>query len=254
MKKMTYTVSLAALATTGALALGAGTANAAPAVQKPADPHTLTAQIAPGVQYTGNTTDSSTVLSSPIGTVTTERGQVQVTNAQGRTLFGQQFPTQPRAATTVQPPAGNPAVPTATTAQAAASSASVGAPAQSAAITPAAQPVDNPAPPAPKDPQKDFESALGTAATNFGLATGVGSMVGGVAGLVVGCPIGMVTGGTLTAVTVVGTPAGIIGGCVLGAATLGGLGALVGGAAVGAPVGIASAAQMYNTLHAEGDA
>ena len=40
----------------------------------------------------------------------------------------------------------------------------------------------------------------------------------------------------------------------MGIATVGGAGAIVGGALVGIPVGIASAVQMYNTLHAKGEA
>ncbi|WP_067886311.1 hypothetical protein [Nocardia vaccinii] len=233
MKKMTYAVSLATFATTAAVALATGTASAAvPGADAPVvDPHTLSVPIAPGVQYTSNTTDRSTVLDTPFGKVTTQGGQIQVNDAKGSTVFGQKtFPVMPKAADTV-PVASN-----VTTHQA-------------DATAPAPQPVDAPA----HDPQADFNSALGTAATQFGLATGVGTMVGGVGGLLVGCPLGVATGGLLTAPTVIGTPLGIVGGCLLGASVLGGVGAIVGGATLGIPVGVASGVQMYNSLHAQGD-
>ncbi|MQY19118.1 hypothetical protein [Nocardia macrotermitis] len=231
MKKMTYAVSLATLATTAAVALATGTASAAtPGTTAPElDPHTLSVPIAPGVQYTSNTTDRSTVLNTPFGKVTTLGGQIQVNNAAGATIYGQQkFAETPKAASTL---------PAATT---------VVAPHQAAAAT---KPVDAPA----HDPQADFNSALGQAATQFGLATGVGGMVGGVGGVLIGCPVGIVTGGVLTSPTIIGTPLGIIGGCILGASAVGGVGAIVGGAALGIPVGIASGVQMYNNLHAQGD-
>jgi len=237
MKKMTYAVSLATLATTAAVALatGTGTASAAaPSAAAPVvDPHTLSVPIAPGVQYTSNTSDASTVLNTPFGKLTTQGGKVQVANASGQTVFGQQsFADAPKATTTLPSPAASDAV---TTHQ---------------ADAPAVKPVDAST---PHDPTADFETALGTAGTNFGLATGVGGMVGGVTGALIGCPVGIVTGGVLTSVTVIGTPLGIIGGCLLGASTFGGLGAIAGGAALGIPVGIASGVQMYNTLHGEGD-
>lgn len=229
MKKMTYAVSLATLATTAAVALATGTASAdmpgstAPVV----DPHTLSVAVAPGVKYTSNTTDASTVLNTPLGTLTTRGGQFQLADAAGKTVFGQQsFAAAPKAATTL--------------------------PAASGTVTThgAAAPVDAAT---PHDPTADFNSALGVAATQFGLATGVGGMVGGVGGALIGCPVGALTGGALTSVTVIGTPLGIVGGCLLGASTIGGVGAIVGGATLGIPVGIASGVQMYNTLHAQGD-
>ncbi len=234
MKKMTYAVSLATFATTAAVALATGTASAAaPGVDAPVvDPHTLSVPIAPGVQYTSNTTDRSTVLNTPFGTLTTLGGQIQLNDAKGSTVYGQKaFPVTPKAAVTV--PAGTDAVTTH----------------QAGATVLAPHPVDAPA----HDPQADFNSALGTAATQFGLATGVGAMVGGVGGVLVGCPLGVVTGGVLTSPTIIGTPLGIVGGCILGASAVGGVGAIVGGATLGIPVGVASGVQMYNTLHAQGD-
>ncbi|MFF3569593.1 hypothetical protein [Nocardia jiangxiensis] len=234
MKKMTYAVSLATFATTAAVALATGTASAAtPGADAPVlDPHTMSVPIAPGVQYTSNTTDRSTVLSTPIGTLTTLGGQIQLNDAKGATVYGQKtFTALPKAASTL------PAAPNAPTTH------------QVDAAVPSPKPVDASA----HDPQADFNSALGTAATQFGLATGVGGMVGGVGGAIIGCPLGVVTGGVLTSATIIGTPLGIIGGCILGASAVGGVGAILGGATLGIPVGIASGVQMYNTLHAQGD-
>ncbi len=106
----------------------------------------------------------------------------------------------------------------------------------------------------PVDQQSDFERALGTVEMDFDLASGVGSTIGGVAGARIGCPLGVVTSGALTAPTIVLTSLGTVVGCAVGIATVGGAGALIGGAALGIPVGIAGAAQMYNTLHAKGEA
>ncbi len=243
MKKMTYAVSLATLATTAAVALATGTASAAtPGAAAPVvDPHALSVQVAPGVQYSSNTSDMSTVLNTPLGKLTTKGGQFQVANSSGQTVFGRQsFATAPKAATVPAPTAVSATVP----------SAPVDTHQADAAAPQPAQPIDD----ATKhDPSADFETALGTAGTNFGLATGIGGMVGGLTGAAIGCPLGVVTGGVLTSWTVIGTPIGIVGGCLLGASTLGGVGAIVGGAAVGIPVGVASGVQMYNTLHSEGD-
>ncbi|WP_254205172.1 hypothetical protein [Nocardia alni] len=246
MKKMTYAVSLATLATTAAVALATGTASAAtPGAAAPVvDPHALSVQVAPGVQYSGNTSDMSTVLNTPLGKLTTKGGQFQVANSSGQTVFGQQnFVTAPKAA----------AAPSTAISATAPSSPVDTHQAAAAAPNPATEPA-KPVDDATKhDPSADFETALGTAGTNFGLATGVGGMVGGLTGAAIGCPLGVVTGGVLTSWTVIGTPIGIVGGCLLGASTLGGVGAILGGATVGIPVGVASGVQMYNTLHSEGD-
>jgi hypothetical protein len=241
MNRMTRVITTFAVAATS-VGVAAGTASAATASaatgaaapQAPvvADPHTLSTDLMPGVRYTGNTADHSVVISTPIGTLTSQGAQVQVQDNQGRTVYGQPFATPPKAAVTTQP-AGPLTAPAAVAGM---------------AVTPVSGPLHD------VDANADFSSALSTAATNFGLATGVGGMVGGVAGAAVGCPVGVVTGGTLTGVVSLGTltPLGVVGGCVAGASVVGSLGTIVGGAVAGVPVGIASAAQAYNTLHAQG--
>lgn len=247
MQKLTYTVSVATLATTAAAVIAAGSANAAaptlpgpaaapasPAAPAPvADPGTLSVPLAPRVRYTGNTQDHSARLSTPIGTLTTQGSALQLTDAAGRTLAGSPFTTPPKAA--IAAPA-----PTST------------APQQNSVLL--QQPAPAPGPARPVDQQSDFNAALGQVAMQFGLATGVGSMVGGVAGAVIGCPVGALTGGALSVVVLPATPLAAVGGCILGAGAIGGLGAIGGGALVGGTVGIASAVQMYDTLHAKGEA
>jgi hypothetical protein len=96
----------------------------------------------------------------------------------------------------------------------------------------------------------DFNSDLSVAATQFGLATGLGGMIGGVTGVVLGCPIGAATGGLLFIPEAAAGGLALVAGCLAGAGLLGTIGPVVGGALLGVPVGIASAVQMYNTMHA----
>jgi hypothetical protein len=243
-KTMTSVVSLGTLAVASTLAFASGTADAAtPDLAAPTpDTHTMAVPLGPGMQYVGNTEDGSVSLQTPFGMVTTKGAQFQVADAQGRVLAGpENFDVAPKALTTV---------PSTTPASSAPQQAS-------AAVAPdqagAAAPVDDSTP--AHDPTADFNGALGTAATQFGLATGVGGLIGGVSGAVLGCGLGVATGGSLTAVVSTGTltPLGALGGCLIGVSTIGTVGTIVGGAALGIPVGIASVVQMYNTLHADGD-
>lgn len=96
------------------------------------------------------------------------------------------------------------------------------------------------------DAQADFNSALSTASTQFGLATGVGTLIGGLVGLVGGCVLGALTVGALTApIFFAGAP----GGCIAGASVGVALGAAGGSLLVGVPVGIAAAVQFFQTIN-----
>lgn len=95
------------------------------------------------------------------------------------------------------------------------------------------------------DAQTDM--ALGAAATQFGLASGVGSLIGTIIGLVGGCVLGALTVGALTApIFFAGAP----GGCIMGASIGVALGAAAGVIALGLPVGIAAAIQFFQTINA----
>jgi len=89
----------------------------------------------------------------------------------------------------------------------------------------------------------DFNTALGTAATQFGLATAIGTLVGTIVGAVLGCVAG----------AIIGMPALFVGGpfgmCLAGASAGIALGAAAGMVLVGVPVGIASAIQFFSTVY-----
>ena len=100
------------------------------------------------------------------------------------------------------------------------------------------------------DSTADFNSALSVAATQFGLATGIGGMAGGLVGGVGGCAVGGLLGAVVSPEFFFG---GGIPGCLAGLGLGATIGPIIGGAIVGIPVGIASGVQMYNSLHAAGD-
>ncbi|MCU1648174.1 MAG: hypothetical protein JWN03_8449 [Nocardia sp.] len=103
------------------------------------------------------------------------------------------------------------------------------------------------------DPQTDFNNAIGVAANQVGLAATAGAIAGTAVGVAIGCPLGAVTAGfTALPTGPIALPAAALG-CVAGASIGIGIGAAIGTAVVAGPVGVASAVQVYNTLHAAGD-
>ncbi|MFE3960739.1 hypothetical protein ACFXPS_42000 [Nocardia sp. NPDC059091] len=209
---------------TAIVALSCGTAHAAPA-----QPDSIDIDIAPGVHYTGSSDDNSVVVNTPFGSLITKGSQFQVLDNRGGLVAG-----EPLTSTIETTPRAQPDL------------ASTTEPAPNAVI-----PVDADAPQPrvrPVDATADFNGALALAATQFGLATGVGTVAGGVIGLGIGCGLGALTGGfTALPTGPIAVPAALLG-CVIGASVGGGIGAVAGGALLGVPVGIASAVQMYNSL------
>ncbi|MEV6767778.1 hypothetical protein AB0N05_04020 [Nocardia sp. NPDC051030] len=115
--------------------------------------------------------------------------------------------------------------------------------------------VDDPKPQDPVQRQKDINDAYSAVGTQFGLAVSIGAVIGGVLGLTVGClagGIGAGTAGTFSA-ALAGTATGFAGGCLTGAAILGSMGGTVGSLVLGLPVGIVSGVNAYNTLRLQGD-
>ena len=214
-----------------ALGLAAGTSTAAPAAPAPvpAVPGISVTDLFPGLQYTSNALENAASINTPFGSFTTANGEFAIKDAQGTALVSAPLPEQFNTATTAIADATTNVVSTLVPNEAAAST------------VPGLHNVDATA---------DFNSALAVAATQFGLATGVGAMAGGLIGLGVGCVGGALTGGFVALPTVALTPVGALLGCILGAGTGAGIGAVVGGAAVGIPVGIASIVQMQQTLSA----
>ncbi|NKY89309.1 hypothetical protein [Nocardia veterana] len=237
MNKTTRLVSGATLAlmVTGAVATTAHAAEpgAAPAgAPVTADPFTLSTEIFPGVRYTSNAQDGSVSIQTGLGSLTTVGAQFQVKDSAGALVAGTALTAPPKAeqaaAVTVDRP---------TPQQAAVQQAPAQQPATEQPVT-SAQPIYT---------QDEFNSALSVAATQFGLATGIGSLAGGLLGGVTGCALGATVGAVLVPEFFLASgPAGCLVGAGLGAT----IGPLIGAAVLGIPVGIASAVQMYNTLNA----
>ncbi|MFE9579966.1 hypothetical protein ACFYO1_26520 [Nocardia sp. NPDC006044] len=100
------------------------------------------------------------------------------------------------------------------------------------------------------DPHTErFNTAIGAAATEFGLATGIGTLVGGIAGASIGCGVGGVAGAIFGAPILDAGGLTIIAGCLAGAGALISVGSLLGAALLGVPVGIAAAIQFQNTMN-----
>ncbi|OXR41217.1 hypothetical protein B7C42_06615 [Nocardia cerradoensis] len=220
------TVALA----TGAVAFASATARAAePEAAVPGE--VIQVGIAPGIQYTGNIVDNSAVVNTPFGSLTTRNGAFEVRDGQGGFVAGTPLTTPPDSdanSSRETDPAGM---------------VTPGTDSNPGTVVthPALENVDATA---------DFNGALAVAATQFGLAVGVGTLAGGVVGLGVGCLAGAATGGFVALPTgPIAAPAALFG-CIVGASVGAGIGGVTGAALLGIPVGIASAVQMYNTLQA----
>lgn len=245
---MKYTRIAASIASgTAVVGLACGTAHASseqPGAVQPAEPGTsLHTTLAPGVDYSGNAGDGSVFVSTPFGSLTTRGTEFQVLDQQGDVVAGQ--PLTQGADPAQWPMAARPQQ---------SETASYPAPQQNTDTDPGAAPATaTSAPNRQIDASADFNAALGQAAVQFGLATGVGTLAGGVVGMGLGCVGGALTGGFLAIPTgPIAAPAAALG-CVMGASLGAGIGGVAGAALLGIPVGVASAVQMYNSLHAAGD-
>ncbi|MFE3191297.1 hypothetical protein ACFXHA_19965 [Nocardia sp. NPDC059240] len=210
MRKLTaYTLA-------AATALGVVACNAQDAKADPA-------QANPGIHWTTQVVDKSVVLTTDLGSLTTQDGQFQVRDTTGGLVT--QFPLSWLDNAGAHPIAaridGNTATLTPNL--------------DPAAVTPA------PALPAPvvKDiaNQADQDAAFSAAVNQFGIVTSMGTMVGTLVGGVAGCAIGA-AGGAIAGVVVMSVPTGIAG-CVAGAAIGIPLGAAAGLVFTGVPAAIA---------------
>ncbi|MFI9509770.1 hypothetical protein [Nocardia sp. NPDC052566] len=210
-----------------AVGISSGTAYAQPA-PAPAPGTTIQTDILPGIHYTANVVDNSVVLKTDAGSLTTQGTQFQVLDNAGNMVAGvpltylkdgMEWPIAAQID-------GNTATFTPSTDPATAHPATM------------LKPVD-----AKTIGSVDFNTALGLAATQFGLATAIGTLVGTIVGAVLGCVAG----------AIVGMPALFLGGpigmCIAGASAGIALGAAAGMVIVGVPVGIASAIQFFSTVY-----
>ncbi|MGW4243016.1 hypothetical protein [Nocardia sp. NPDC004722] len=224
MRKTTTLTAAAALAV-AALTLSQPYSNAGPAQQDPA-PAAAT-QAAPGINWTANVVDKSVVVKTDVGSLAARDGQFQMLDGAGNVAAafplayafkGQQFPIAAKID-------GNTATLTPST--------------DPATAKPVAM-LEN------IDAQADFDSALGAAGTQFGLATGLGTLVGTLIGGVGGCVLGAIVPAAL--MTPIFVP-GWVGGCLAGGAAGAALGAAAGTVLLGVPVGIASAIQFFQRIN-----
>ncbi|MEU7138055.1 hypothetical protein ABZ942_01250 [Nocardia sp. NPDC046473] len=214
-----------------AVGITSGTAYAEPAAPAPVPGSTVQTDILPGIHYTANVVDNSVVLKTEAGSLTTQGTQFQVLDNQGRLVAGMPLTylkdgmEWPIAAQID----GNTATFTPST--------------NAADAHPAAmlKPVD-----AKDVAGVDFNTALSTAATQFGLATAIGTLVGTIVGGALGCVAGAIIGAPLVVPTFFAGPIGL---CIAGAGVGIALGAAAGMILLGVPVGIASAVQFFSSVY-----
>lgn len=217
-------LAIAAVGVTG------GTVAAEP-VPEPPPGTTVQTDILPGIRYTANVVDNSVVLRTDSGSLTTRGTQFQVLDDAGRLVAGmpltylkdgKEWPIAARVE-------GNTATFTPSTDPAEARPATMLQPTPTGEIG-----------------GVDPDTALSTAATQFGLAVSIGTLLGSVIGGVLGCVAGAIIGAPLVVPTFFAGPLGL---CIAGGATGITIGAAVGMIAIGVPVGIASALQFYNSVY-----
>ncbi|WP_084525172.1 hypothetical protein [Nocardia vaccinii] len=232
MKKFAATATLA-IAT---LTVAAGTAYAdTPAANAPAPTGpgtTVSTDVLPGIHYTANVVDHSVVLRTDAGRLVTRGNQFEILDGSGRLAFGMPLTYQldrkdwPIAA-------------------------KIDADGRTVTLTPSRDPADAITSTQPDlkpvFSQDEFNDAVGVAANQVGLATGIGVLVGTALGLVGGCVAGAVVGTALMPpLFLAGAPGGCLAGAVAGAA----LGVAAGTVIVGGPVAVVSVIQLFNTVTA----
>ncbi|MEV5650463.1 hypothetical protein AB0L57_19610 [Nocardia sp. NPDC052254] len=229
MKTRTSLVLGSAL-TIAALTVAGGTANAdAPAAPQERPGSTVSTDVLPGIHYTANVVDHSVVLRTDGGRLNVRGNQFEILDDNGNLVAGlpltykhdqRDWPiaAQVDGRTAVLTPSTNPAEAVAST-------------------TPDLTPIDD---------QADFNDALGVAANQIGLATGLGVLVGTAIGLVGGCVAGALVGTALMPpIFFAGAP----GGCLAGGSAGAALGAAAGTIILGVPVAVISGIQFFDTLN-----
>jgi len=162
------------------------------------------------------------IVTTPLGALADAGGRIDVADRKGDPVYGKPFAVAPKAVTATPAPV----------------------PAGTAAPKAVSTPLRN------IDWQGDFNTDLGVASTQFGLATGVGGLVGGLVGVIGGCAVGGLIGAAISPEIFF---TGGLPGCLAGIGLGGTIGPILGGALLGIPVGIASTAQMYNTMRLAGE-
>ncbi|WP_157106874.1 hypothetical protein [Nocardia arthritidis] len=193
-------------------------------------PDTAISNVSAGIGYNATLVDRSIVLRTDSGRLSTHGDRFEILDDTGNLAFGMPLTYQ----------LDNKTWPIA---------AHIDTDARTVTLTPSTNPAAAITAPGPQlthiATQDEFNGALGVAGIQIGLATAIGGMVGAALGLGIGCVAGAIVGTTLMPPAfLVGAP----GGCIAGAALAAGLGTAIGTIAVGTPVVIISAIQMFNTL------
>lgn len=215
-------------------------ASAAPEPAVPPPASTLETEILPGIHYTANIVDTSVVLTTDAGSLTTQGNQFQVLDTTGKLVAG--FPLTYYRDGKEWPIAaqidGRRATLTPST------EPETATPLEDAALPlqPTALDVQSP----------EFTAAIVNFGTEVALGVGIGSLIGTAIGAGIGCIAGGALVGTAVAVPTIGTLAvpGFLGGCLVTGAAAGAIGAVAGTIIVGGPVAVASALQFYNAINA----
>ncbi|MGF6888672.1 hypothetical protein ABIA39_007806 [Nocardia sp. GAS34] len=224
--KLVATTCLTALA----VSLTTAVACAEPAPVNPTNPpnSSIRTTVLPGIHYTSSIVDGSVRISTDGGSLTVRGNQFQVLDARGNLAAG--FPLTYRKDGKDWPIAaqidGNTAMLTPRTDPASARPTTL---------------------PRPVASQAQWQIAMASAATEFGLAISVGTLIGTLIGVPLGCVAGALTVGTVTFPVFF---AGALGGCLAGAAVGAALGTAAGVVLIGVPVGIAALIDFSNQINA----
>ncbi|MEC3914002.1 hypothetical protein [Nocardia sp. CDC160] len=225
MRKFAATAALV----TAALAVTAGTVNAAPAADANAP-----------IDYAVTTTDKSTVLRTDAGSLVNDNGTFEIKAANGTVVAS--MPLSFRVDDFTFPIAADISGNTATlTPQ---------YDMEHAAYTPVkdvALPYEDQAP--WKSDYDREQAAWNRMKDTISTGATIGTLVGGIGGAAVGCVAGVAVGLVATGALATLFGLGPLGGCILGAATVGFLGTLAGQIFVTAPVAIAAAIQYFSTIN-----
>ncbi|WP_036530443.1 hypothetical protein, partial [Nocardia sp. CNY236] len=266
-------LTAASLLVVAAVGITSGVASAAPG-HIPATGSSARTDMQPGIHYRANIEDDSVILHTDAGSLTTKGTQFQVLDDEGRLVAAMPLtylkdgmewpiaaeidgntaaftpstdPTEARPATMLEPvdaasitnadtKASSRTKASATTSSSAKAGSTTKASTEAEAVAADAKAIDS----------AEYDDALGSAATLFGLGTAVGTLLGTLAGGVLGCVAGATIGAPLAIPTFFAGPIGL---CLTGAAAGAPLGAAAGMVLIGGPVGIASALQFFDRVN-----
>ncbi|WP_433561232.1 hypothetical protein ACQP1O_26900 [Nocardia sp. CA-151230] len=188
------------------------------------------------VNYTADSTATTTIVRTDAGSMTVEDGIFKIEAADGTVLAGTELSF--RVDDFVFPIAADIKDRTATlTPQ---------FDVAHAVYQPVALPYEGQAP--WKTPYDREQAAWGRMRDTISAGATVGTLVGGLGGAALGCLAGATVGATLTGALALLFGAGPLAGCVAGAAAVGFLGTIAGQLFVTAPVAIAAAVQYFTTV------